>query len=674
MANFTQLKTMFTLKLNFAAAFFVLSLFASFAAAQDIEQLEEEAIRRAVEAAAASVIRFDTIGGNNRVEGAVVGNGPATGLIVSEDGFVISASFHFAHQPATILARLPDGSRTSAEIVGRDQTRKLVLLKLALDEKSKTAKLPTLETIPKEQIRVGETIIALGRAFGGEEPNVSTGIISAKDRVWDKAIQTDAKISPANFGGPMLNLKGELIGVLVPMSPDDDAEMAGTDWYDSGIGFAVPMSDIEKRLDELKSGKTLRKGLAGISLAGTDTYADAAVIAFCHATSPAGKAGMKAGDKIIEINGRKISRQSEMKHALGPLYESDKAIFVVQRSEQGDRTEDADAASEKQRLEFNVELVGEIVPFVPGAIGLLVNENDGGEVVVANVFKDSPAETSGIKVGLKITSINGTAVKTFDETRLAIAGAQVGDELTIETSTKEDEQTNTKTVSVAKQTASIPDHDWIKTAFKESKPTGSRITKVSPAEFSNNCFAIVPDSTPGTPAPGLLVWMPTPGKLNKDAIVKTWQSHCEAFNVVLLVPESTDEKKWDPRDFSFVVSAVDTLAQQVNFDRARVVIGGSKTGGAAASAMAFNQRDLFRGLVMIDSGLSRHAGNPKTSPVEPMMVLAGANGKRNEKQAESIAKLELAHFPLEVEQKAAGTKIESWVEDVLAWVNSVNRI
>ena len=171
-------------------------------------------------------------------------------------------------------------------------------------------------------------------------------------------------------------------------------------------------------------------------------------------------------------------------------------------------------------------------------------------------------------------------------------------------------------------------------------------------------------SNPGAGVPGV----------ESGTIAKTWQSHCEAFNVVLLVPESTDEKKWDPRDFSFVVSAVDTLAQQVNFDRARVVIGGSKTGGAAASAMAFNQRDLFRGLVMIDSGLSRHAGNPKTSPVEPMMVLAGANGKRNEKQAESIAKLELAHFPLEVEQKAAGTKIESWVEDVLAWVNSVNRI
>ena len=84
----------------------------------DPEQLEEAAIGQAVSKVEGSVIRFETIGGNSRVEGVVVANGPSTGVAVSKDGYVISASFHFAHQPASILARLPNGKTAAAEIVG----------------------------------------------------------------------------------------------------------------------------------------------------------------------------------------------------------------------------------------------------------------------------------------------------------------------------------------------------------------------------------------------------------------------------------------------------------------------------------------------------------------------------------------------------------------------------
>ena len=75
------------------------------------------------------------------------------------------------------------------------------------------------------------------------QPNVSVGIVSALDRIWGKAIQTDAKISPNNYGGPLVDIAGRVLGVLVPMSPDGSGEVAGVEWYDSGIGFAVPLED-----------------------------------------------------------------------------------------------------------------------------------------------------------------------------------------------------------------------------------------------------------------------------------------------------------------------------------------------------------------------------------------------------------------------------------------------
>ena len=79
------------------------------------------------------------------------------------------------------------------------------------------------------------------------KPNISVGIVSAVNRIWGKAIQTDAKISPTNYGGPLVDIAGRVLGVLVPLSPMATDELAGVEWYDSGIGFAVPLDDDQPR-------------------------------------------------------------------------------------------------------------------------------------------------------------------------------------------------------------------------------------------------------------------------------------------------------------------------------------------------------------------------------------------------------------------------------------------
>ncbi len=168
-------------------------------------------------------------------------------------------------------------------------------------------------------------------AFAGEDVNVSVGILSALDRVWGRAIQTDAKISPNNYGGPLVDVQGRVLGVLVPLSPEAQDELAGAEWYDSGIGFAVPLEDILQRLDTLRSGQNLKPGILGISLKSSDLYTNKTEIGAVQFKSPAADAGLKVSDTIVEINGVAIERPLQLKHALGPLYAGDTVRLVAMR-------------------------------------------------------------------------------------------------------------------------------------------------------------------------------------------------------------------------------------------------------------------------------------------------------------------------------------------------------
>ena len=167
------------------------------------------------------MLRIETIGGLEQVERVLVGTGATTGLAVSTDGYIISSAFNFIQQPSSILVTLPSGKRATAQIVARDRSRMLVLLKVAGDEP-----LVVPEAVPRDQMSVGQWTIAVGRTFEQNQPNVSVGILSATSRIWGKAIQTDAKISPGNYGGPLIDIRGRVLGVLVPLSPQQQDEVA----------------------------------------------------------------------------------------------------------------------------------------------------------------------------------------------------------------------------------------------------------------------------------------------------------------------------------------------------------------------------------------------------------------------------------------------------------------
>src|SRR5262249_41731663 len=137
------------------------------------------------------------------------------------DGYIITSTFNFLKRPPVITVVFPDGKRHVAKLLGRDDTRKLCLLKV-----DGVQSLPVPEFVPRSELKVGQWAVAVGVGYGDGSPALSAGIISAASRISGKAVQTDANTSPANYGGPLVDLDGRVIGVCVPLSPGSK-EVAG---------------------------------------------------------------------------------------------------------------------------------------------------------------------------------------------------------------------------------------------------------------------------------------------------------------------------------------------------------------------------------------------------------------------------------------------------------------
>jgi serine protease Do len=271
------------------AAFTIALLFPLFAWGQASADFD-----RAVEKVAASVVQIETVGGGERLGGQLRASAPSTGVVVGADGWILSSSFNLSHHPSGIVVTLDDGTKHAAKLAAEDKSRLLALLKIDAEG------LPVPEAVPRSEVVVGKSTVALGKSWEASVPSRSYGIISATNRIWGKALQTDANVSPANYGGPLIDASGRVFGVLTPLSPQQDAVAAGVQWYDSGIGFAVPFEDVLTRLEQLKQGE-LQRGLLGVRFPSGDLLSSPKVD-YVSWRSPAALAGMQTGDVIEAIN------------------------------------------------------------------------------------------------------------------------------------------------------------------------------------------------------------------------------------------------------------------------------------------------------------------------------------------------------------------------------------
>lgn len=292
----------------------------------ELALLEQEAFRAAVEVAAPSVVQLNVIGGSDRVEGESLAEGPATGVILSADGYVVTSLYRFTPPPAAVVAKLSDGRQFAARLVASDHNRKLALLALAEAED-----LPVAKVAPYDPVKPGQWAIAIGRAFRPDRPHVGVGIVSAKRRLYGRALQTDAPVSAANYGGPLVDLEGRVIGILSPLSPASESVIAGTEWYDSGIGFAIPLETWLPIAERLKEGKDLERGILGISFVPGMEHLSPPKVSNVAKGGPAEQAGLKAGDVIESIDGEPIESLKDVKFAVLPHYAGDTLTIAYRR-------------------------------------------------------------------------------------------------------------------------------------------------------------------------------------------------------------------------------------------------------------------------------------------------------------------------------------------------------
>jgi len=268
-----------------------------------------DAVRSAIDRVSPAVVRIQIVGPPDRA-GKVVSR-VTTGVVVSNDGSIVSSSFGFGSDGATILIQTNRGERHSAQVVATDHVRKLTLLKSDTTELNPPA---WAENRPQ----VGAWAIAAGRFYATNRPTAALGVISALNRVHGMAIQTDAKVSPINYGGPLIDMDGRVTGILVPLSPANEATgvSAGVEWYDSGIGFAIPAKDMLDSVRRLRAGEDLHHGLLGISLTSKNPLSADVVVRRVHPESPADAGGLKAGDRILMVNQQPVTRLGLLQSAL----------------------------------------------------------------------------------------------------------------------------------------------------------------------------------------------------------------------------------------------------------------------------------------------------------------------------------------------------------------------
>jgi serine protease Do len=633
----------------------------SLAAQDDLAVLEEAAFKAAAARVADSIVQIRTIGGLEQAGGVALGSGPTTGLVIEPDGWIVSSAFNFAEKPSSILVYLPDGTTRAARLDATDHSRMIVLLKVDVD--APLAVPPLTET----EARVGQWAIALGKAYSPTEPNISTGIVSATGRMHGRAIQTDAKVSVSNYGGPLVDVRGQVLGILVPMSPESDEVVAGAEFYDSGIGFAIPMSQVLARLDELKSGNDQWPGKMGVGLKPGPAYSTPPEVVSVEPMSPASEAGIEVGDLITQVDGTPTKSQTELYYQVKPRYAGQTLAVQLRR---GDET-----------LTRDVTLVDKLLPYEAGFLGLLlerVRDDDADAdaargVDVRYVYPSSPAAAAEIRAGDRIVRIGETNLSSRDDAVAAMQSVAAGQDVVVEIA--RDDESKSLTLSGVALPDDVPENITPPRRPATDAPQAAvevGLVTIKLPDLTRECPAYVPRTYRADVPHGLLVWL-TAGE---EKPAEAWTELCDRHDVILLAP-GAQGPAWQKEDVEYIERLVHEAATRYAVDGHRVVLGGTGTGATAAFAVTSQMREEVRGVVAVSGGPPQGT-RLVSDPLRRLAVLfAFADGGRPGRQlAKAAESLREAALPLTVVSLPGG---EEGVSDdlrsrIAKWIDTLDRI
>lgn len=364
-----------------------------------------------------------------------------SGFIISPDGFIITNN-HVVDGASKVEVRYGadadgnGGHTVNAKIVGRDPATDIALLKIDVTQ------LPSLSLGDSDRIRKGDWAIAIGNPFEFEN-TLTVGVVSAKGRAlglsretssFENFIQTDAAINYGNSGGPLLNISGEVIGI-------NTAIRGGA----QGLGFATPINTAKRILGQLKAGKVTRGYLGMGIVAVTDDVKESfnlqeargALVQTVEQDKPAERAGIKPGDVIIEVDGRRINTNRDLIDYISYLpvgsrvnvtviREGQRKTITATTAERNDANDDDETAPASDSGPTRNKLGMSVQNLSPQLRQMYsIDEKVRNGVVVTNVKQVSPAGEA-LSEGDVISEVQGQKINTVDDFRAAIDRTRSG--------------------------------------------------------------------------------------------------------------------------------------------------------------------------------------------------------------------------------------------------------
>lgn len=345
--------------------------------------------------------------------------GQASGFIVSADGYIITNS-HVVNNMTEIEVILDDERRFPAKLIGQDSNTDVALIKI--DAKN----LPYVKFANSDDIKIGQWVVAIGTPLG-LNATLTVGVISAKGRNnldiarIEDFIQTDAAINRGNSGGPLLNLKGEVVGMNTAIVSNNGSGYMG-------IGFAIPSNIIKNDFEQILTKGTVSRGFIGVVLQQVDgdlaqamglEKAEGALIADIAKDSPAEKAGLKQGEVILKYDGHSFGSIGALRNAIALMNPGSKVKLTILHKDKSvsdvsleignmPSTNDQKTVSKENKLGIEVQ---ELTPELARTYGY---EEEKG-VIISKVQANSAASWTGLKKGTLIISVNQQPVTNVDQ-------------------------------------------------------------------------------------------------------------------------------------------------------------------------------------------------------------------------------------------------------------------
>ncbi len=535
-----------------------------------------------------SVVTIEIIGAGDVGNGEVEQDAPTSGVIVDGSGFIIGSSIVVRRPSASILVVLPDGTRHVARVVAKDHHRDLVLLKIDTDQPLVAIELPS-----QLDVRIGQTTIAVGRYGSDASPMVSSGVLSATERLDGIALQTDARVSPALYGGPLVDLSGNVLGVLTPAVAAGGAEDA-TSWYDSGIAFAIPANVLKRKLDRLRSGKDIKKGLIGIVGKSKDPYENDTEIAAVRTRSPAENSGIKPGDQVVSVAAKPVRRFQEIRQVLGS-YDAGEVIRITLRRDGKTRAVD-------------VTLAESIPPLQPQRLGVIVREqkedasDDASTIVIVDAVLPASAATKHLKSGDSLLRIGDSDLNDAESFRRLMISAEP--DRAIEVVYQRDGVEGTAEITpqaiAGKISLATPD------SWQQASEAEWPIVTVKLPDVANVSAIIAPADSTGLGQLGLLMLLLNPGQGAPEEVLKDWVEPARQAGVVVCAIAPENNGRWQPKELDVVTRFAAAAIKKSPIDLSAVAVAASgaiagtkaEAADSMAVAVAISQSSTFFGVAV----------------------------------------------------------------------------